>query len=219
MSTRLEWWSTSNTNVSAKPMENCTPFCTGVPVQNVSVAIRVVSVSWYFCHAYRYKLIFLLTGTLLDPQNFVRHLHSERENQTCHWGFDASHWRSYVHISDIYHKKSASGDASDPDLRSAAGSPASSTEGCHMSPDKAQNLLDEVKKRFNHPKLARKQVSTASTCLILVLYEVLLKVGGGRPSIENCMKIYNVATKVHKRAVGKLHLWKKLNNIELVMFL
>ena len=96
----------------------------------------------------------------MDPQNFVRHLHSERENQTCHWGFDASHWRSYVHISDIYHKKENRSNEADQDLRSAANSPASSSEGCQMSPDKAQHLLDEVKKRFNHPKLTRKQVSS-----------------------------------------------------------
>ena len=92
-------------------------------------------------------------GTLLDAQSFVRHLHSERENQTCHWGFDASHWRSYVHISDIYHKKSA-----DSEANSRTASPASSIEG-QISPEKAQSLLDEVKKRFNHPKLSRKAVS------------------------------------------------------------
>ena len=100
-----------------------------------------------------FSILSTISGTLLDPQSFVRHLHSERENQTCHWGFDASHWRSYVHISDIYHKKSADTE----DHRTA--SPASSSDGGQMSPEKAQSLLDEVKKRFNHPKLARKQVS------------------------------------------------------------
>ena len=34
-----------------------------------------------------------------SPRNFILHLHPEnRESQTCHWGFDASHWRSYLHI-------------------------------------------------------------------------------------------------------------------------
>ena len=84
---------------------------------------------------------------MLDPQSFVRHLHSERENQTCHWGFDASHWRSYVHISDIYYKKSD--DASD------RASPNSNSED-KITPEKAQTILDEVKKRFS--VASRKQV-------------------------------------------------------------
>ena len=86
---------------------------------------------------------------MLDPQSFVRHLHTDRENQTCHWGFDASHWRSYVHISDVYYKKSDSDDSD---------SPCTSSDE-KISPEKAQSMLDEIKKRFNHPKLSRKQVS------------------------------------------------------------
>lgn len=86
---------------------------------------------------------------MLDPQSFVRHLHTDRENQTCHWGFDASHWRSYVHISDVYYKSRTEAAAVATDL----------------SPDKAQALLDEIKKRFNHhPKLHRKQVSEEAPC-------------------------------------------------------
>ena len=84
----------------------------------------------------------------MDPQSFVRHLHSERENQTCHWGFEASNWRSYVHISDIYYKK--------PEAEDNKASPNSTSEE-KLSPEKAQSLLDEVKKRFS---VSRKQVGT-----------------------------------------------------------
>ena len=107
----------------------------------------------------------------MDPQSFVRHLHSERENQTCHWGFDASNWRSYVHISDIYYKKpdNAANVASDSNSSSMgcdaidrAVSPNSTEEKSSSvsAPEKAQNVLDEVKKRFSLPM--RKQVSSAA---------------------------------------------------------
>ena len=98
---------------------------------------------------------------MLDPQSFVRHLHTDRENQTCHWGFDAAHWRSYVHISDAYYKKSntsTSSDLSTSDSENRPMTPSSSSEE-KPTVDKVQSLLDEVKKRFNHPKLSRKQVS------------------------------------------------------------
>ena len=94
-------------------------------------------------------------GVLLDPQSFVRHLHTDRENQTCHWGFDATHWRSYVHISDAYYKRRESSTASNDDR---ASSPSSDPAEDRITPEKALALLDEVKKRFNHPKLSRKQV-------------------------------------------------------------
>ena len=102
------------------------------------------------------------TGTMLDPQSFVRHLHTDRENQTCHWGFDAAHWRSYVHISDAYYKKSnitatTSADLSSSDSENRPMTPSSSSEE-KPTVDRVQSLLDEVKKRFNHPKLSRKQV-------------------------------------------------------------
>ncbi|VDI41853.1 ski oncogene-like [Mytilus galloprovincialis] len=31
-----------------------------------------------------------------SPSEFVRHSHKALENRTCHWGFDSSHWRSYL---------------------------------------------------------------------------------------------------------------------------
>lgn len=33
---------------------------------------------------------------LFSPQKFVGHAHKALENRTCHWGFDSSHWRSYI---------------------------------------------------------------------------------------------------------------------------
>ena len=34
-----------------------------------------------------------------SPREFILHLHpANRETQTCHWGFDVSNWRSYLHI-------------------------------------------------------------------------------------------------------------------------
>eukprot|EP00095_Tigriopus_kingsejongensis_P006898 maker-scaffold125_size330479-snap-gene-2.17 protein:Tk06898 transcript:maker-scaffold125_size330479-snap-gene-2.17-mRNA-1 annotation:"ski oncogene" len=70
---------------------------------------------------------------LLDPQDFIRHLHSSsRENRTCHWGFDPVHWRSYLHLQDDAY-------ASKKDLEEAAES------------------LEIFKRRFRHPKLTRKQ--------------------------------------------------------------
>ena len=113
----------------------------------------------------------------MDPQSFVRHLHSERENQTCHWGFDASNWRSYVHISDIYYKKpdNAAAVASDSigcDAIDRAVSPKSTEEKSSSSsvsaPEKAQNMLDDVKKRFSLP--TRKQVSSTAFLFLFCLF-------------------------------------------------
>lgn len=43
---------------------------------------------------------------LMSPEEFVCHGHHGQELRTCHWGFDASHWRSYLlvardHCEDI----------------------------------------------------------------------------------------------------------------------
>lgn len=35
-------------------------------------------------------------GLLLSPADFVGHAHRSVENRTCHWGFDAANWRSYL---------------------------------------------------------------------------------------------------------------------------
>ena len=73
---------------------------------------------------------------LLDPQGFILHLHVyQRENRTCHWGFDPAHWRSYLHLDeDAYRWEDERAEAA--------------------------RRLGDVKRRFEeaHPKLKRKQV-------------------------------------------------------------
>jgi hypothetical protein len=39
---------------------------------------------------------------LFCPQKFVCHSHRNRENRTCHWGFDSANWRFYLLLSDDY---------------------------------------------------------------------------------------------------------------------
>ena len=39
---------------------------------------------------------------LFCPAKFVCHSHRNRENRTCHWGFDSVNWRAYLHLSDDY---------------------------------------------------------------------------------------------------------------------
>ena len=39
---------------------------------------------------------------LFDPAKFVCHSHRNRENRTCHWGFDSVNWRAYLHLADDY---------------------------------------------------------------------------------------------------------------------
>ncbi len=39
---------------------------------------------------------------LFCPQKFVCHSHRNRENRTCHWGFDSANWRAYLLLSDDY---------------------------------------------------------------------------------------------------------------------
>lgn len=42
-------------------------------------------------------------GLLLSPADFVSHAHRSVENRTCHWGFDADHWRSYLLLARRQH--------------------------------------------------------------------------------------------------------------------
>ena len=39
---------------------------------------------------------------LFCPSKFVCHSHRNRENRTCHWGFDSANWRAYLHLADDY---------------------------------------------------------------------------------------------------------------------
>lgn len=36
---------------------------------------------------------------MFSPQKFVGHVHRQKENRTCHWGFDSRNWRDYLHVS------------------------------------------------------------------------------------------------------------------------
>lgn len=36
---------------------------------------------------------------MFSPQQFVCHVHRDLENRTCHWGFDSTNWRTYLHVS------------------------------------------------------------------------------------------------------------------------
>uniref|UniRef100_A0A904A5A5 C-SKI_SMAD_bind domain-containing protein n=1 Tax=Anopheles quadriannulatus TaxID=34691 RepID=A0A904A5A5_ANOQN len=37
---------------------------------------------------------------LFSPQKFVCHQHEPQEIRTCHWGFNSSNWRSYIHVAE-----------------------------------------------------------------------------------------------------------------------
>lgn len=39
---------------------------------------------------------------LFCPAKFVCHSHRNKENRTCHWGFDSANWRAYLHLADDY---------------------------------------------------------------------------------------------------------------------
>lgn len=73
----------------------------------------------------------------MSPQDFILHLHStNRENRTCHWGFDPSHWRSYIHLNEAAYFRGR--------------------EKMAAEVKSALDALDEFKHRFAHPKLKRK---------------------------------------------------------------
>ncbi|XP_062545897.1 uncharacterized protein LOC134212245 isoform X2 [Armigeres subalbatus] len=36
---------------------------------------------------------------MFSPQKFVCHQHDRQENRTCHWGFNSSNWRAYIHVA------------------------------------------------------------------------------------------------------------------------
>jgi hypothetical protein len=88
---------------------------------------------------------------MLDPQDFVRHLHSDRENRTCHWGFDPIHWRCYVHLDEtIYSTRSKPVQTGLSD---------SDKEKLSEMLSQADDSLKEMKIRFvHHPAMKRKKV-------------------------------------------------------------
>ena len=96
----------------------------------------------------------LFSGKFLDPQDFVRHLHTDRENRTCHWGFDPVHWRCYIHLDETVYKKSKKSDQ-EPEK---TGLEEPNKTG--LSVADAQDILSDVKSRFVHSTLKRKQVGS-----------------------------------------------------------
>ena len=79
---------------------------------NVSSVLSVVSVQYntkiytrenkrknYLALLSNVKFHLYILAKHLSPREFILHLHpANRETQTCHWGFDVSNWRSYLHI-------------------------------------------------------------------------------------------------------------------------
>ena len=37
---------------------------------------------------------------LFSPRHFVLHSHRSMEYRVCHWGFDSSNWRHYLHVPE-----------------------------------------------------------------------------------------------------------------------
>ena len=93
---------------------------------------------------------------MLDPQDFVRHLHSDRENRTCHWGFDPIHWRCYVHLDDTFYSNRSK-------IPVQSGSPVQSglsdsdKEKLSETLRRADESLNEMKIRFVHHGAAIKR--------------------------------------------------------------
>lgn len=66
---------------------------------------------------------------IFSPQKFVGHSHKSQENNTCHWGFDSSQWRSYLLLAKDQEGK-----------------------------DKLQRELEKMKSKFDNSR-KRRQVS------------------------------------------------------------
>lgn len=77
---------------------------------------------------------------LFCPAKFVCHSHRNRENRTCHWGFDSANWRAYLHLSDDY---------------------------TDQEQDKLAKKVADFKSRFQSNHHKRKLVSGFSICSII----------------------------------------------------
>ena len=95
----------------------------------------------------------------LSPQDFILHLHStSRENRTCHWGFEPSNWRSYLHLNEsAYYGRNSSSSNNEDD-------PVAASEVKLALRD-----LEEFKQRFRR-SLKRKQVRRKCMCEPLLLF-------------------------------------------------
>uniref|UniRef100_A0A0L8G3L7 c-SKI SMAD4-binding domain-containing protein n=1 Tax=Octopus bimaculoides TaxID=37653 RepID=A0A0L8G3L7_OCTBM len=67
---------------------------------------------------------------LFNPQQFVCHSHTPMENRICHWGFDSAHWRNYLMLAKDQENL-----------------------------EKCQDIIDQIKNKFDGCKTKRKQVS------------------------------------------------------------
>lgn len=107
-----------------KVYHECFGRCTGLYMPDLYIDARARCIQCAECHG------------LLSPQKFVCHAHHQKENRTCHWGFDSLNWRAYILLEDGLEKN--------PQLK---------------------DILREMKTRFfdfGH-KYKRKQVSTFIT--------------------------------------------------------
>ncbi|CAI9735493.1 ski oncogene-like [Octopus vulgaris] len=67
---------------------------------------------------------------LFNPQQFVCHSHTPMENRICHWGFDSAHWRNYLMLAKDQENL-----------------------------EKCQDIIDQIKNKFDGCKTKRKQSS------------------------------------------------------------
>lgn len=102
-----------------KVYHECFGRCTGLYMPDLYTDLHARCIQCVECHG------------ILSPQKFVCHAHHQKENRTCHWGFDSLNWRAYILLEDGLEKN--------PQL---------------------QEVLRDMKSRFdfNH-KYKRKQVS------------------------------------------------------------
>ena len=68
---------------------------------------------------------------LFSPAKFVCHSHKDLENRTCHWGFDSANWRCYLLLA---------------------------SDQSHV--EKLEEILDQVKSRFDENKKFKRKVSS-----------------------------------------------------------
>lgn len=79
---------------------------------------------------------------MMNPFEFVRHVHTDREKRMCHWGFDPIQWRHYLHLDGKEYAKSRD---------------ASLDESLELIQE-GLDRLKHVKERFGRRGLKRKQV-------------------------------------------------------------
>ena len=61
--------------------------------------LEKISATNYLALLSNVKFHLYILAKHFSPREFILHLHpANRETQTCHWGFDVSNWRSYLHI-------------------------------------------------------------------------------------------------------------------------